>query len=452
MSLLYNFFELTACVLTFLLYWFPANYFLQKSERFRSLYVVLFGILITEISWYPLPLLNNDQSSLLLLALFLLMYLVLYRARFLTCCGLLLLLSILDLVITSIVINLFLLFPDGSVDLLITPGSDFRVYYLITVYLLEYLAVGLICSLIRWKSFSLNRKEVLLSGIFFLCDFSVTFLLYIIRIYHTSDRNGLTLTLLLINILIIVLSLAGLYLVNSLHTDHDQALLSQYLEIQLEQQNKQMLENEQKYEQIRSLRHDMKHYLLNYRVLLDEGRLEDVQKNIAAILEGPLSSSDHPLTENRLLDALLHKTADTCRDQGIRFETRVILDPVSRDIPLMVLLSNLLENAVSHESLLQPCERLIRLELIDDHNKLSLIVQNRISESVLDTNPELKSTKLDSNIHGIGLGNVRKIVADRNGIIRIYEEHDFFCVHIILPSLGTDAHYQHSSISCDKIL
>ena len=60
-------------------------------------------------------------------------------------------------------------------------------------------------------------------------------------------------------------------------------------------------------------------------------------------------------------------------------------------------------------------------------------MKNRISKSVLDENPELKSTKADSEKHGFGVNQIKEIVESYSGMTDFYEEDGFFIVNMFIP-------------------
>ncbi|MBQ0000467.1 MAG: GHKL domain-containing protein, partial [Clostridiales bacterium] len=73
----------------------------------------------------------------------------------------------------------------------------------------------------------------------------------------------------------------------------------------------------------------------------------------------------------------------------------------------------------------------IVVELTEVPLGYSLIVQNAIDTSVLDSNPELNTTKSDAGLHGFGLKSVKQLIEKRNGLLEIYEDNHFFTVHVL---------------------
>ena len=190
---------------------------------------------------------------------------------------------------------------------------------------------------------------------------------------------------------------------------------------------------QKQYESTRILRHDLKNILLNYRILLKEGHIEEVIKNINEVVNSSLESPDKIYTTNKALNYMLHEKEEICSQNLIRVQYRVQLSETYIDLELMVLLANLFENAIEAECKEPEKNRAIVFELIEKDSNISIVIQNVISTSVIKSNPDLKTRKKEDNYHGIGLKSVRSVVSRRSGVMQIYEKENMFSVHIILP-------------------
>ena len=99
----------------------------------------------------------------------------------------------------------------------------------------------------------------------------------------------------------------------------------------------------------------------------------------------------------------------------------------------MILILNLLDNAIEASSKEPAGNRLIRFEIIQTEQNISIVSQNRISSSVLEHNPDLLSKKPHSCEHGLGLKSISLLTEQYHGMLDIYEEQNLFCVHVLLP-------------------
>lgn len=91
-----------------------------------------------------------------------------------------------------------------------------------------------------------------------------------------------------------------------------------------------------------------------------------------------------------------------------------------------------MENAIDAEKEIPEDDRYINLEIIHTARNLSIIVQNRTNQSILQNNADLKTTKPQKELHGYGLRSVRQIAQKYNGFIDISEQDNIFSVHMLV--------------------
>lgn len=99
---------------------------------------------------------------------------------------------------------------------------------------------------------------------------------------------------------------------------------------------------------------------------------------------------------------------------------------------MAILLSNLLDNAIEAEKL-QTEKQQIALKMFVYKDSMNIIVENYIEESVLQKNPNLKTSKHDKKGHGIGIDSVKELVRRENGTIAFFEENGNFVAHVMIP-------------------
>ena len=63
----------------------------------------------------------------------------------------------------------------------------------------------------------------------------------------------------------------------------------------------------------------------------------------------------------------------------------------------------------------------------------TIVVKNRIKSSVLETNPNLETTKEDKAEHGKGVAQIRQITEKYDGMCDFYEEDGFFVACAFIP-------------------
>lgn len=434
MSLLYKIVELIACILPVVYMLLLSKHFFEVSHRYRHDLILILSIIYIAMSWKGTDLFGNEIISFVMMLWWIIMIACLFQGALWKKCLFILVYNMVDVLITSLLVPLFLMVPGCTMDQLLTVGSDIRIAFLVSIYLTEFFVI-IACFNIRSAMRGEFRKlEILVIFLFFCCDFCIIFLTFMTLVHFSGNSRTLSLLCSGINVVAFILTLVGISLFLQIQKKHLTLFENQLLHMQLEDQKRRICEHEKEYQTIHAIRHDLKRYLVNYRVLLSEGNITEVLNNINAILDGPLESTEKIYSNNSLLDALLHHVSDQCKAGMIELKVRSVLDPLFKDINVMVLLSNLFENAIEAEMALDPKDRLIRCEIISSSDQLSIVVQNKIGESVLAGNPSLKTSKSDQAIHGFGLKNVRSIVEQYKGILDIYEEDNLFSIHILIST------------------
>ncbi len=168
------------------------------------------------------------------------------------------------------------------------------------------------------------------------------------------------------------------------------------------------------------MRHDMKVKLdIIYGLLMREG-YEEAKMCVKKMGAEWDQYSELPRdTGNEGLNAALMKAMKKCKEKNIKFHYVVLGCP--REIESMDmgnLTDNLLRNGI------EACEGLdgkgeVEIVIRKENGIVEIEVENTVKESVLKTNPRLKSTKKEKFKHGFGMKSIQKIVESYQG--------DYFC-------------------------
>lgn len=432
MSLLFNFVELAALALTFIFFCFSADIFFQHSTHFRLYYLIAIGGLEICLGCIPHTYLSNTAFSIIAMVISLVVLLLFYQGSVWQKILLLLLFNLTDILLTTFVTNLFLLSGAYTQETLYTSGSYIRVLYIFVNYTIEFMILYYLQRLFSHKAHE-NHPGLGISVLFFLSDFIVAFLVHIILVYFAPSHTALNWICLLISFSILPTTVIGLHLLTLQSKEQENHLENTLLKMQITEQEKQFHEIEKKYDLIRITKHDIKRLLLNYRILLEEGKTQDVLMNINELLNSVPESTEISYTDNKMLDAVLHTKLSICQENFIVLHMQVALDPRYQNMDYMIAVSNLLDNAIEAEQMEDSKNRCIRFEVTENEHIISTVIQNYITDSILDKNPQLQTTKSGSAEHGLGLKSVRMIVSKHNGMIDIYEKDHMFCVHTIFP-------------------
>ncbi len=160
----------------------------------------------------------------------------------------------------------------------------------------------------------------------------------------------------------------------------------------------------------------------------------NANKYIEEIVKNKLNFSCKQInTGNRAVDIIANMKLMQCKKENIFTVVNVgTFETAIDDTDMCSLLGNVFDNAIE-SCLISNTDREIHFEITQKKGYINIILKNSISESVLQSNPELKTTKSQKGIHGYGIKSVKDIVKKYNGMIEFFEKNSVFIADIWLP-------------------
>lgn len=200
----------------------------------------------------------------------------------------------------------------------------------------------------------------------------------------------------------------------------------------------------------RMLKHDMRNHFMVLSSYLAAEEYEEAKVYSSGILDKLNAMSSYVETGNSLLNHIVNEKFRLAGEQGIRVKAEIENLSFGRmdRIDFSALLNNMLDNALRACGLEEEDSRELHLHIFSQRGYDAICVKNRIAESVLEKNPELRSSKQDVSsqemeshdagvqsmgIHGMGIPGMKEITEGYNGILDIYESEGFFCVSAYIP-------------------
>lgn len=187
------------------------------------------------------------------------------------------------------------------------------------------------------------------------------------------------------------------------------------------------------HQSVRQLKHDMKNHLMVLASYLNSRDYEAAKTYTSEILDKLNAMHSYIETGNSLLNHILNEKLELARSYGIavRAEIETLSFSRMRSIDFSALLTNLLDNSIE-ASKNEPAGELL-LHIFQERGYDAISVKNKIGKSVLKENPDLHSTKKEKELHGIGISQIKEIVAAYDGIYDFYEEEGYFCSRVFIP-------------------
>lgn len=331
------------------------------------------------------------------------------------------------LLINLLVINALRVLSGNVVKEVVAPGGRLRLPAILFSKLGFFFACELLIQIRKRVQYMLNGFQWTIQLSCFIITFLISYLLW-----NISVENDELLLLFGINVMIAVLNVLFYVIMGKMH--HDNIIKEEYRvsKMNLAAQERFVGEARERYLEMRTLRHDMRHYLLTAAELISEDREDEAKVYIEKIIDEKVNQTAAGVdTGNVVIDAVINSRITDCNKQGIQVKCMIDsqLGAVS-DTDVSIVLSNALDNAIRGCAGTDSPE----IELVVCRQKAftRIVVKNTIAESVLDKNPKLETDKEDRTIHGFGITSMRRIADNYGGSVEFREEDHRFVAEIWL--------------------
>lgn len=317
---------------------------------------------------------------------------------------------------------------------LMAVSSIFRVICILIINVLYMLFLVLVLRFRDYKFDILKWTDWAAFIIIPLISIFVLLLTYSISMeINLTQEHSLYLGLIAIGIIIITV-LIWIMLIK-ISKDSEFELQYKLLQQQYKYQNENILQANKSMENISAIRHDMKNKLLVIGQFIKNGDTDKALKMCGACEdEVQQSTGTYINTKNSMLNAIVNVKLSQANEKYI--DTQVLVTESLEDVAdtdLCIMLGNVLDNTVEAVAKLPEDNRRIKVQFERKGGYRSIIVKNSIGQSVLKSNPGLRTTKSDKSAHGIGTKSLEKTVRKYKGEVHYTEKDGYFCVGIILP-------------------
>lgn len=187
-----------------------------------------------------------------------------------------------------------------------------------------------------------------------------------------------------------------------------------------EQRNSQLeqYENmERSYHRQKKKVHEFKNHLNCIQGLLQESKEQEALKYISRINNLSEQQMNYFTTLNSVADVIINQKYQQAQEAGISVVT--VLNELKgipmEDKDLVVLLSNLFNNAIEACDKLKKEQRQIKFKFVQKEERVILSIRNPIRGKLRVVNNKIKTTKENRLEHGIGLCNVEEVVEKYKG-------------------------------------
>lgn len=182
------------------------------------------------------------------------------------------------------------------------------------------------------------------------------------------------------------------------------------------------------YQEAKRILHDYNNQLCCIQGLLKKGEAKKAEEYADELVGSFPDWWEEIDVQNPVINALLNQKYRLAKLKGIAvlFYVNDLSDLWLEEQDIVVLLSNLMDNAIEACEKLEGERKVIKLKLIREKKQLVLSIQNPVSGEVLIRDDQIYTNKKDKKNHGIGLKNVQMVLDKYQGIgMMRYDEGQF---------------------------
>lgn len=184
--------------------------------------------------------------------------------------------------------------------------------------------------------------------------------------------------------------------------------------------------------------HDIKYYLKQIGIYLQEGQEDKIQEVLDSLQMGIHKEEENIICANHFLNILLGDFKREAEKEKVRTEMFVEAGfkiEFMREIDITSLFGNLLDNALEAAKKCGSGKIWIDLFMQNDGEFVIFRIKNTYKGTIIQNGEQFMTTKEEKSFHGIGLRNVNRIIEAYSG--DIYREYDdkIFETMVVLPKL-----------------
>ncbi len=224
-------------------------------------------------------------------------------------------------------------------------------------------------------------------------------------------------------------------LCGSLERETEVMTQARLYEQQLVLYNEEAKEREQEYFRYRKIRHDMKNHLIGLRSLIKEGDVQKAENYLDGLLDDIEIVEEKICSGNVVVDTLVNAKYTLAKKMHIKTDIQVCIPNEFKfqDKHLMVILGNIIDNAIEASMKLPEEERYIKLIILYQKKMLNILIINNYNGRTRKNRwGEFITTKEEQVYHGLGLSAIKQAIDYYNGEVKITEKNGKFQVSILI--------------------
>ena len=201
----------------------------------------------------------------------------------------------------------------------------------------------------------------------------------------------------------------------------------------LEQQNRALMEKD---EEIRILRHDMRHYLNGISMLLEQQDYEELRKKLPELSKKTEQTALVQYSENQVINSILYSKFAAAKEKEIAVTTKIYIPKKLsvNDFEFAVVLSNLLENAIDAAADCPKGERSMQVFAQAVHHKIIFECVNSYRGVIQFDEETGLPISAKGEDHGYGVQSVRAFAQKNNAMFDCFAKDQLFTARLLIQA------------------
>ena len=181
-------------------------------------------------------------------------------------------------------------------------------------------------------------------------------------------------------------------------------------------------------------RHDLKNIFSTISILLDKGDISELKEYASYLSNSDFLIKNKTFCSNKYIDAVLNLKSRECENKKITLKAEIAPDLQCKlsGADIVLLLSNILDNAMEAVSEMKSENKSVLLKIINHKSNIVIYSSNRFEQSS-HSGDFFASRKKNAEHHGFGIQIIKDIVCKEKGDISFDHENGVFEVTIIIP-------------------
>lgn len=269
----------------------------------------------------------------------------------------------------------------------------------------------------------------------FLVTVNIGFLYYYFMITPSNILYGKEIKEIIIITVIIALLFYILFICLFIRLEKQLVIENERKTIKLQEEmlKKQFKLEQKEYENTRILLHDLRHYVSNIRILLEENKVDKALELVKNFSDNIEKSNKKRYCNYQIINVVLNNFDNISKKNNINMIIRIYLNdelPVD-EIDLAIMFSNALENAIhACQKLKDDEDKSIKIMCIAKEHLLIEIINSFNGDIKIDENGIPYSNK---NGHGIGTKSIYLFVKKYDGNLKYQITEKKVNLNIIIP-------------------